>query len=1204
MAMFFALGIALLFGMVLALENHSQVRAFALRPAGLWTWLTSGNWPAKVGAGLLIISSGALLRYLMLNIEFPAHIKLLAGVAISGALGIACGLLRGRPALRAIHLALGGASLGAAYLTAYSAYGFFRLVGELEALSVLFIVATAGTAFAVSSGAISIAVLAMVGAFVAPAFALEQPAAADLLRYYLLASLLVLFMVWQRGWRPLIHLSFLFTLTGGAFFGWMQCLYASAVYEQVHPLLLLNIALHLAMPLVESGKNLVTNASHPWLRRFDLSYFLLLPLVSLALMLAIAPSARLQGAVGLAELGAIWATAAGLQQLRFRVGAMRFVLVALLFLLLSGLLWLDNVPYFLVGAVVACALLAAGQENGVPDELEGLLSAAALVCTAGYLLHALGEGTFGTPLVNAAFARHVVLVLALVVAGLRLSKQGSRLATVFLIIAATWFFVSCAREVSRLHVDHFAQIVYLALLGLTCIYIAASWWRQPGVWAVRLLVAAHFLVAFVSANGFPSQAILPLMLIGHLAFSLLALVAARHQSGGHSLAGEIRSITPLLLLPWAIAFNGKQLHPDFSVVMTLLVCAALSASLQGQWAAKKRQAWPNPLSPLGFVLAAAWLFFQTLIHIERGVWDIAYELITLVYLLQSLHAVKIADGRDTGEFTAVTAFAVLCVVLANILRWFGPDRVLNILDFNTLLLPAVTSLVLATVGALVTWASISQQSRRIWICGAAVLVCAALKLLFLDFGTLGQLGNILAMMGAGAVFLLVAWLAPLPPKAVRTLDADLDSVLPSVTTAVPDFQDTLPTKVVPPPAAVRAVPADAARIGSESEDELASLHRARARLQRSREEAAASGGNRWVWILVGLVAFAVYANHSLRSRKAPPSPVSASPAPQAEPLKPVALAAQEPASAPAQLNTIGMRTAPVPVPLPVPPVQPACGFQDLVLPSDATVLAAGAYAGRPTGFQIDQSGHGATQIDVMVNQPGKSVVLMLGAYEPTVWNISWSAGTSITAVLASGYHRQALAGLDVGVPTLISSYDNKGACGHFYVDAADLTKLNPMAQKVFKHNVDMVYLAQNGTVVLGKSEPGVRWISSSTTRPDSFVDKAAPRMGQMGLDDAIEKGVLRRATAADWDAWAQVLAARALTRDTPPIAGQSPSPQRSAFQMGRTYVVMQSFVYPAGLTGANAVTFIIPRGVPRPKGNLGHSTILDFNLAACEGPFC
>jgi hypothetical protein len=81
--------------------------------------------------------------------------------------------------------------------------------------------------------------------------------------------------------------------------------------------------------------------------------------------------------------------------------------------------------------------------------------------------------------------------------------------------------------------------------------------------------------------------------------------------------------------------------------------------------------------------------------------------------------------------------------------------------------------------------------------------------------------------------------------------------------------------------------------------------------------------------------------------------------------------------------------------------QPAdCKFTGLDLPADFAVLAGGEYSGRRLDFQIDQSGHQATQMDVVVNYTAKPVVLILGAYEPTIWSIKWSRGTKILAVLA------------------------------------------------------------------------------------------------------------------------------------------------------------------------------------------------------------
>ncbi|GFM52893.1 hypothetical protein PSCICE_41600 [Pseudomonas cichorii] len=111
-------------------------------------------------------------------------------------------------------------------------------------------------------------------------------------------------------------------------------------------------------------------------------------------------------------------------------------------------------------------------------------------------------------------------------------------------------------------------------------------------------------------------------------------------------------------------------------------------------------------------------------------------------------------------------------------------------------------------------------------------------------------------------------------------------------------------------------------------------------------------------------------------------------------------------------------------------------------------------------FQIDQSGHQATQFDIAVNSPEQPVALILGAYEPTVWNIGWSQGTKIVAVYVSGYYRQGVAGLDAKVPVLNSSYENKGPCGYFYVGKEQNTGLNPLSRQLFGQPVKLVYPAE------------------------------------------------------------------------------------------------------------------------------------------------
>lgn len=271
-----------------------------------------------------------------------------------------------------------------------------------------------------------------------------------------------------------------------------------------------------------------------------------------------------------------------------------------------------------------------------------------------------------------------------------------------------------------------------------------------------------------------------------------------------------------------------------------------------------------------------------------------------------------------------------------------------------------------------------------------------------------------------------------------------------------------------------------------------------------------------------------------------------------------------------------------------------CEFAGLRLPESYAIFAAGNYSGRKIDFQIDKSGHQTTQMDVTVNYSSKSVVLMLGAYEPTIWNIKWTATTRIAAVFVSGYHRQAVAGLDASVPVLNSSYDNKGPCGYFYIGRRENpARLSQTSRSLFGRPVDLVYPAENGEVVIGDPVPaGEKLITSESNPPESFYDRTALIAGLAGLEEAVEKGLLRKATGADVEAWLNAEIAA-------PIAGESHSKRRRP-GIYHAYVVLKPFAYPAGLWGENAATFYIPKGGSRPEGNPGHSNVYDFNRFKIE----
>jgi hypothetical protein len=291
-----------------------------------------------------------------------------------------------------------------------------------------------------------------------------------------------------------------------------------------------------------------------------------------------------------------------------------------------------------------------------------------------------------------------------------------------------------------------------------------------------------------------------------------------------------------------------------------------------------------------------------------------------------------------------------------------------------------------------------------------------------------------------------------------------------------------------------------------------------------------------------------------------------------------------------------------------------CSFPSGSLPAKFVVFATGAYTGKAIDFQIDQSGHQATKVDVVVNYTDSPVVLMLGAYEPTIWNIGWSGKTRIVGVFASGYHRQVLAGIPDSVPYFVSTYDNKGACGSSHITAENPAAFDALSRKLFNRPVENVYPISNGTALMGLPiKPGMRLLTSSTNTVESYYDKNAPLAGPAGVKDAVAKGLLRPAALEDMQAWIEVMKEKAAQEaankpvKAEPVAGAmqpAAAPPRKFNVPSNSYVVLKAFTFPAGLYGGNSATFFVPKGTAIPTGNPGHSTVFDFNTNTCTGSSC
>ena len=179
-------------------------------------------------------------------------------------------------------------------------------------------------------------------------------------------------------------------------------------------------------------------------------------------------------------------------------------------------------------------------------------------------------------------------------------------------------------------------------------------------------------------------------------------------------------------------------------------------------AGARSERWINEAADIFAVGLAFVLALATLFDIERSSSAVGLELLCVV----TLGVLAFWNGRlvRIGEWVLpATVIGVALLLQANLLRWLGPAGDLNALDIFDMGWRALVTLLWASIGAALTINARRMASRVQWSAGATFLVGAAIKFVLVDFGSLGQLANILAVIAAGGMFLLVGWLAPMPP---------------------------------------------------------------------------------------------------------------------------------------------------------------------------------------------------------------------------------------------------------------------------------------------------------------------------------------------------------------------------------------------------------------------------------------------------------
>lgn len=762
-------------------------------PGWLSKLLFGGNILAKIGVVLLIFGVGSALK---LAAEFgvlPAEARL----GIAALFGVALGVLgwRKRAGHEMFGFALQGGGVAVLYLVVYFALTRYALIGTTAAFACFVLLGIGGMLLAAVQDGRSLAVLGLVGAFLAPILASSDTGNhVVLFSYFTLLNLFIFGLSWFRSWRSLNVAGFLLTFAIGV--NWGLKFYRPEYFDTTEPFLVVLFLIYSLIPIVFALRAAPGTAA---VDRIDAMLifgtpvvcgFLQVPLVE-PFEYGLAWSAGIAGLYYLAL--ATLVVRRGSEELSVLAESQRWVGAALLTL---------AVP-FAFGARATVALwalegAAAAWMGARRERTRIALAGLALQIVAGghFLLH-IDELKHVTALANDVFVGGMLVAIAGSIgsyAASRLNPKASPqlLSAAMLVWSALWLYGTGLNEI-----DVFVERPwrFAASLALVALPLAAAEFAGRRLdWLV--LRRAAVLLPLVLAGG--AVAVLDLKRHPFADAAWLSWLAAyaghfavlkRQEEDGQNVWLAARHALGFCVLAafagWEASWQLKELLPDirlarmlgWGVVPALLLATAHYAARIDAWPlASNRSAYLSVGSAPVVLALAAWTCVLNFDYSgAAGGWRYVpvFSLLDLgqALVLAVLFAWVREQARAKGSLYAVLGGLTFAWVSAGAARtvhhWLGVPFVWDRL-VDSVALQASWSILWTLLALGLMIQATRRGLRTLWFAGFGLLGVVGLKLMLVDTAHVNTLGRTVSLLGVALLVIAASYFAPTPPKSATS----------------------------------------------------------------------------------------------------------------------------------------------------------------------------------------------------------------------------------------------------------------------------------------------------------------------------------------------------------------------------------------------------------------------------------------------------
>ena len=763
-----------------------QPSAFGGILTSLVRWFMQGNPLAKLGILLLFLGLSFLLRYTVEHSLFPLELRLVA-TALFAIILLAIGWrLRHKQPVYA--LILQGGATGILYLTVFGAFRLWQMLPMTLAFALLVAICAASVGLAVLQKALSLAMLASLGGYLAPLLLSTGGGNfVALFSFYLLLSIGILAIsIWQH-WRELNLLGLLFTFGVGGLWGLSD--YQPEHYWVCQLFLIANtlifgvLCVALSLRAQEKGKQIIDGVLlfAPPLIGFGMQYGMTRhweygPALSAlgygAFYLSLAflalrryPSIRRPLVMAALAIGGGFATLAIPLALSARWTAMAWALEGL------GILWLGMQQNQRRMSYSGTALLVLALGSALWAQMDGVTSLSLLLIFAILSLCWLAAAWLWRksvlPVSWALSAGGLLFwIVALLGASQRVLKQELPVLAGVLALSAVsvWGWRQAAARLAWRELDASKWLLWPLMLVMVVYQlshqqIVAAGWSNLA-WCIALPAALMLL----RRDG---ERLLPRVAMGlHLTLCWMILLA---------LAAELYWFARAL--PWGMAAwgSGLAMAAGGGVILALSAAVRRRAWPFGEWPALYTCLAPIPVVVALLVLLVVTNFQDGVVY--RQTWlplvnpleeGAAFALLGLVVFYRAVdryYPALLAQARPWPA-VAIMAFGFwwLNGALMRALAWYG-DVAWNMASlWDSRLIQTTFALFWMLIALVAMVHATRRASRQEWLCGAALLGVVMVKLMLVDSAGGGGLSRAVAFIGVAILVLIVGYFSPLPPK--------------------------------------------------------------------------------------------------------------------------------------------------------------------------------------------------------------------------------------------------------------------------------------------------------------------------------------------------------------------------------------------------------------------------------------------------------